>query len=100
MGGAKGTGGTPYFAYEMAGFARRSRSRRRAATHSARWYGSSQSGALPSISTVPAVTGSDGQRFLCKVSHAGDRPMLFLPPRDGNPAILLVGPLSPSMEQR
>lgn len=35
------------------------------------------------LTRQPGVLGAD--RIVCRVSHAGDRPILFLPPRDRTP---------------
>ena len=35
----------------------------------------------------PALEAPSADRFVCRVSHTGGRPILFLPPRDKNPLI-------------
>jgi superfamily II DNA or RNA helicase/diadenosine tetraphosphate (Ap4A) HIT family hydrolase len=37
--------------------------------------------------TTEEISNDTDGRFVCKVSHSGGRPILFLPPRDKNPSI-------------
>lgn len=86
--GGKGTSGAPFFAYDGARF--RSTfavpdDRREAFAELARELADWR---LAEYLDRPGVAQpQDGRRFVCQVSHANGKPILFLPPRVENPHI-------------
>ena len=86
--GGRGTGGTQYFSYDGSDFSTTtSPSQRSSGTLCRIWFGRSRNlwRLTEYVRRTPAGTGAD--RFICHVSHAGGRPILFLPPREANPGI-------------